>query len=203
MKRFKTWLMALFCLGLLLTCSESIKDDPINQLKNGSVHGAEITEDGLKVTVPFKANLTVWNHTDPTDRSCGEIPIFSVTMKGEGVINHMGKTTTVMTFCNDVSNGDYWDTNVIFIAANGDELYAAIPSGKVIPNEEDNSNYYSARFDDDMYFIGGTGRFEGAEGHAKTNAYVHLPTDDYKHKGDEIWHTDFFSHGELILPKGK
>lgn len=47
------------------------------------------------------------------------------------------------------------------------------------------------------------GRFEDASGEAKTHAYVHLPTDEYRHKGDELWRTDFFSTGTLILKKGK
>lgn len=155
------------------------------------------------VAVPIKADLTVWNHTDPSDRSCGEPPVFLATMKGNGRISHLGKITTTMTFCNNVQTGNYWDTDVVFIAPNGDELYASIPEGKVIPNEEENSNYYSSRFNDKMYFTGGTGRFENASGEGWSNAYVHRPTDEYRKEGDEVWHTDFFSRGILILKKGK
>lgn len=99
-----------------------------------------------------------------------------------------------MTFCNNIQSGDYWETDIVFIAANGDELYASIPEGKVIPNEETNSSYYSSRFNDKMFFTGGTGRFNEVSGEGWSNAYVHhSPTADYRQEGDDIWHTDFFS----------
>lgn len=198
MKKLNYLVLLSFMLLLIGGCTKSddFLSDNTTDLKKG--HAKPVT-----VTVPFKANFTVWNRTDPTDRSCGEKPIFKITMKGNGTINHLGLITTTMTFCNNTSTGDYWNTDIVFVAANGDELYASIPIGKVIPNEEDNSNYYSKRFNDDMSFVGGTGRFEGASGEAKSHAYVHLPSDDWYHKGDDLWHTDFFSKGILILVKGK
>ena len=198
MKIMKQLLFLLACIIMLSTCTNSdvILDDAsmTTTLKKGH---------DKTVSVPLKSHFSVWNHTNPNDRSCGEKPIFKVTMIGEGNMTHLGKMNTTMTFCNDTSNGEYWDTDIIFIAANGDELYASIPEGKVIPNEEENSNYYSSRFNDKMYFNGGTGRFEDASGEGWSNAYVHRPTDEYRHKGDEIWRTDFFSYGTLILKKGK
>lgn len=192
---------------MLSTCAKSdifLDDESISTLDDVALTTLKKGKDEpVLVSVPFKTNFSVWNRTDPNDRSCGEKPIFKVTMIGEGVITHLGKMNTTMTFCNNTATGDYWDTDVVFIAANGDELYASIPEGKVIPNEEKNSNYYNKRFNDKMYFTGGTGRFEDADGEAWSNAYVHLPTDEYRHKGDEIWHTDFFSTGTLILKKGK
>ena len=100
-----------------------------------------------------------------------------------------------MTFCLNYENGSYWDAKCTFVAANGDELYAIIPTGQILTNEGDNSDYYQTHFNDNMYFDGGTGRFEGASGEAKTNAFVHDVPED--------WHTDFFITGELILMKGK
>ncbi|MCK5138123.1 MAG: hypothetical protein KAR19_20230 [Bacteroidales bacterium] len=197
MKTLAKLLFIVACLGLVHACSKF--DELVEEMPDAELQSAQ----PITVTVPFKADFTVWNHTDPTDRSCGDHPIYKITMKGEGIINHLGLITTTMTFCNNVGTGEYWDTDCIFIAANGDELYASIPMGTVIPNEEENSNYYSNRFNDDMFFVGGTGHFEGASGEAKTHAYVHLPTDDYIHEGDEVWHTDFFSTGELILVAGK
>jgi hypothetical protein len=105
-----------------------------------------------------------------------------------------------MTFCNDVTTGQYSDTDVIFIAANGDELYAAVPIGQIVPNDEANSSYYQNKFNDPMIFTGGTGRFENAEGEAMTNAYVHNDADG---DGSDAWRTDFFSTGTLVLVKGK
>jgi len=163
----------------------------------------ELKKAQVVVSVPFKANFTVWAHSDYSDRSCGDIPVFHLTMIGEGVATHLGKSTVTMTFCCNSATGEYWDTYVIFIAADGDELYASIPIGYIVPNDEKNSNRYSSKFIDEMYFIGGTGRFEGASGKVMTNAYVHEPTDDYFHKGDEVWHTDFFSKGTINLLKGE
>jgi hypothetical protein len=157
----------------------------------------------VEVIVPFKADFTVWDHSDYTDLTCGGFPIFHLTMIGEGVATHLGKLSTTMTFCCNVQTGEYGNTSVIFIAANGDELYASTPIGYIVPNDEENSNRYGAKFNDPMYFTGGTGRFEGASGMAMTNAYVHDPDrDEYVKKGDEVWHTDFFSEGTITLKKG-
>jgi len=175
-------------ISLAVGCNKTndfVSDDSI-ELKSAKIQ---------TVTVPFKANFTVKDYSDYTDGSCGPAPIYSLTMKGEGNINHMGSITTEMTFCCNTSNGFYWDTNCTFVAANGDELYATIPTGQILPNEGDNSDYYQTYFNDKMYFVGGTGRFEGASGEAMSNAYVH--------NDPENWHTDFFSNGELILVKGK
>lgn len=202
MKTFAKLLFIVACLGLVHACSkfdELVEEMPDAELKSAEL-GADKTHETKTVTLPFKTDFTVWNHTDPTDRSCGDKPIYKLTMKGEGIINHLGLMTTTMTFCSGPEG--YWDTDIVFVAANGDELWASIPEGIIIPNDEDNSNYYSRRFNDDMYFVGGTGRFEDASGEAKTNAFVHYPTDEWIHKGDEVWHTDFFSRGELILVKG-
>ena len=161
----------------------------------------------VTVTVPFKSDFTVWNHSDYTYNPCaveGEPWIVFLTMIGEGVATHLGKLTVTMTFCCNGITGEYWNTDVIFVAANGDELYGSIPIGYIVENDEENSNRYGAKFNDPMYFTGGTGRFEGASGMVMTNAYVHDPRyDEYVHNGDEVWHTDFFSKGTITMKKGK
>lgn len=160
-------------------------------------------EEADYISIPIKADFSVWNKSDFTDTRCGEPPVYYLTMEGNGKMSHLGKITTVMTFCNNVVSGDYYDTEIVFVAANGDELYASVPVGKVIPNDEANASYYSKRFNDKMTFTGGTGRFEGASGRAMTNAYVHDPTDEYRKDGDEIWRTDFFSKGYITFLKKK
>lgn len=187
----KTLLKIIFLMAvisLFAGCNKTNDFVPDKELQLKSAHP-------ITVEVPFKANFTVKDYSDYTDRSCGPAPIYSLTMKGEGNINHMGNITTEMTFCCNTSNGSYWDTNCTFVAANGDELYATIPTGKILPNEGDNSDYYETYFNDKMNFTGGTGRFEGASGEAMSNAYVH--------NDPANWHTDFFSTGKLILVKGK
>jgi hypothetical protein len=81
-----------------------------------------------------------------------------------------------------------------FVTANGDVLYLEQPLGQILPNLGDDSDYYQTRFDDPVFFAGGTGRFEGASGGYTTNAFVH--------DGADEWRTDFFSTGTLIMVKG-
>jgi len=199
MKTLKRLLFLFAAISLLISCSKSddifLNDDPIE----GNLKSAK--NEPVMVSVPFKADFSVWDHSDYTDRSCGESPVYFLTMVGDGQITHLGKMTTRMTFCCDNSTGYYYDTDIIFIAANGDELYASVPEGQIFPNEEDNSSYYQAKFSDPMFFTGGTGRFEGASGEALSNAYVH--NDEDGPEGPDVWRTDFFSTGTLVLVKGK
>ena len=193
MKTLKRLLFLFAGIGLLISCSKSDDILPIDDLLGSNLKSAK--NNTVLVTVPFKADFSVWDHSDYTDLSCGGYPEFFLTMVGDGHITHLGKMTTRMTFCCDITTGYYYDTDIIFIAANGDELYAATPEGQIVPNDEDNSSYYQTKFNDPIFFTGGTGRFEGASGEAMTNAYVH--------DGDDEWRTDFFSTGTLILVKGK
>lgn len=189
MKTLVKLLPFVACLGLIyanIEPHENFEKMSDVELKSGKIH---------KVTLPFKADFTVWDHSDYTDTSCGGAPVYKLTMIGEGKINHMGQITTEMTFCCNTESGVYWGTNCTFVAANGDKLYATIQKGRIVPNEGDNSDYYQTCFNDTMRFEGGTGRFEGALGKAMSNAFVHSNPED--------WHTDFFSTGELILVKGK
>ena len=189
----KTKILVLFVLSMLLfSCEEnsidSLEVDNVNTiLEKGS-------DKEVFVTVPFKTNLSVWDRSDYTDNRCGDPPNFYLTMEGNGNITHIGNITTVFNFCVNVSNGSYVDTVVTFVAANGDELYAEIPVGQILPNDGINADYYQTYFNDPMYFVGGTGRFMSASGEALTHAYVH--------DGADEWRTDFFSEGFLVLKKG-
>ena len=147
------------------------------------------------VTVPFKADFSVWDKSDYSDHSCGEAPVYTLTMKGCGICNHLGDMESHMSFCCDTETGYYFNTAGTFVAANGDKLFFVIPEGHIVLNEEDNSSYYQTRFNDTIYFTNGTGRFSGATGKAMTNAYVH--------DGDDEWRTDFFCTGSLNLVNGK
>lgn len=187
-------LLFLFAgIGLLISCSKYddplMIDDPLDSNFKSAGH------ESVMVSVPFKANYSVWDISDYSDPSCGGSPVYFLTMEGSGNISHLGKITTRMTFCCDVTTGYYYNTVGSFVAANGDELFFEVPEGQIVPNDEDNSSYYQTKFNDYMIFIGGTGRFEGASGDAYSNAYVH--------NGDDEWRTDFFSKGTLILAKGK
>lgn len=185
----KTKILPLTVLILLLfACQSDDLYDTTNTLLE------ENFTKSVLVDVPFKADFSVWDESDYTDDRCGGSPNFFLTMNGSGNITHLGITDVTFTFCFDASTGVYTDTNATFVAANGDELYAEVPIGYIIPNEEDNSDYYQTKFNDPMYFVGGTGRFEDASGEAMTHAYVHDGTDE--------WRTDFFSEGTLIMKRG-
>jgi len=153
-----------------------------------------------KVTLPFKAVFTVWDKSDYTDPVCGEPPVFYLTMEGNGNATHLGKLTTRMTFCCNTSTGYYYNTLGSLVAANGDELFISIPEGFIVPNQEGNSDYYQERFNDEIFFVGGTGRFKGATGKGWTHSYVHNP--DASVPGD-VWHTDFFTTGAITLVRTK
>jgi hypothetical protein len=173
----------------LMTCSNT------DEFLNNNQDNNSLKSTTKTVTVPFKANFSVWDHSDYSDNSCGGFPVFFLTMKGYGPATHLGKMTTTMTFCCNTETGYYYNTTGSFISANGDELFFEIPEGQIIPNEGDNSYYYQTKFNDRIIFTGGTGRFAGATGEAYTNAYVHDGTDE--------WRTDFFSTGTLTLVNGK
>ncbi|MDT8417031.1 MAG: hypothetical protein RQ864_04400 [Lutibacter sp.] len=182
------FLMAV--ISLVAGCNKDVLFD--EQSTDPQLKKAHVEE-----TVPFKADFTVWDQSDYTDVTCGGYPVFRLTMIGEGVATHLGKLSTSFTFCCNVKTGEYYNTDVVFTAANGDELYASIPIGQILPNEGDNSDYYQTYFNDKMEFTGGTGRFKGASGEAMSNAFVH---DD---PVPENWHTDFFCTGTLTLVEGK
>ena len=156
----------------------------------------------VTVTLPLKMEFSVWDRSDYTDTRCDlkkTGTVFVLTVEGFGTATHLGMLTTRMTFCFDVSNGDYWDVDGSFVAANGDNLFFT-GGGKVVPNEGNNSDYYQERFDDLFEIIGGSGRFEGASGSFNTNAWVHTPpADDVA----DQWRTDFFSAGNINVVRGR
>ncbi|WP_340114002.1 hypothetical protein [Maribellus mangrovi] len=200
MKTFSKLLFVVFSVLIVMACSKS-SDDLLNvDLKSGNL-GADKIHETKTVTVPFKADFTVW-HAAPTGSGepC-DMPnaIFRETMKGSGEITHLGEITTWMTFC-VFSDFSYAFTELgYFVAANGDSLFINIPEGQIIPGGSDLEGY-SGYFNDTMYFAGGTGRFEGASGYALTNAY---PVFDNSETEEDEFFTDFFSEGILTLVKGK
>lgn len=147
------------------------------------------------VTIPFKANFSVWDESDIPDTRCRGFPNIFLTMNGFGNATHLGKSFINATFCCDVLTGVYQKTLYTFVAANGDEVYGETPLGQIGPNNDVNSSYYQTKFNDTIIITGGTGKFQGAIGIVMSNAYVH--------DGADEWRTDFFPKGHLILKKGK
>ena len=189
---------SFFTVLLLLLLGVACQDDPLVSPELSVLTDMGRVDPGdypVTVEVPFKANFSVWDHSDYTDPRCGGFPVFFLTMKGSGTVTHLGVITTEMTFCCNVLTGAYWDTEGSLLAANGDELFIEIPVGQIVLNTGDDAAYYQTRFDDPAMFVGGIGGFEGASGSWTTNAFVH--------DGADEWRTDFFSTGTLVLVKGK
>ena len=198
MEKWKKILLALCCMCLCLACSETFDDETADDLKSGHL-GSHKDGDMKMVHVPFKAEFTVWHAAPPGSGEACDEGWFRETMEGSGDISHLGEITTFMTFCVNLSNLSYAFTEWgYFVAANGDMLYVNIPEGQIIPAPV--MDGYHAYFNDTMFFMGGTGRFEGASGYALTNAH---PFFDNPATEEDEFYTDFFSEGILKLKKGK
>ena len=86
---------------LLMTCAKT------DEFLNNNQDDNALKSTTKKVTVPFKANFSVWDHSDYTDNSCGGDPVFFLTMEGFGPATHLGKMTTTITFCCNIITGYY------------------------------------------------------------------------------------------------
>ncbi|MDR8390806.1 hypothetical protein NC796_06640 [Aliifodinibius sp. S!AR15-10] len=158
-------------------------------------------------TVPFKANFfTVLNEEEVVANpdACDTPPFTAYNVQdGSGEATHLGRFTTHITFCGDITEllpGDDspgvlepgeslpYDSGVgSFIASNGDKLYFTA-SGEVLPSDHPD---YDFEFHDVFIFTGGTGRFAGAKGRGMMDSFVDLATDRTDHR----W------TGTLKLPK--
>jgi hypothetical protein len=200
----------IFCSGLILSCSENSDYNPILDLKSAEL-GADKTHETKTVTVPFKAKF----YTEPSDRldsdpprDCVDeglpgdedyIPFVNI-QAGGGNATHLGEFTTRMIFCTDMQynlDGGPWPYyNVVgtFVAANGDILNIKVKAGVVnaITDEEHPFfGIYTVEFNDEFYFDGGTGKFDGATGGGKINSL------------SNFIHTDHVWTGTLTLVKRK
>ncbi len=195
MKNLKTLMMVACCVALVVACSKMVDETSLADLKSGNMYGADKSGEDKMVSVPFKADFSVWRALPPGQGEACDGGYFRETMEGEGEIIHLGEMTTFMTFCVDTLTSEYALTELgYFVAANGDTLFIDVPYGQVLPGSD--LDGYVAHFNDTMYFMGGTGRFEGASGKALSNANV------YVGDGTEF-RTDFLSYGHLTLKKGK
>lgn len=100
----------------------------------------------------------------------------NIVMEGTGNATHLGKT--------DLWVGQFWGGNfpylegaadVVFTAANGDELWADLYAYNTM-ELDDNFNPVFANVTGSGTFTGGTGRFINAEGHYELSAYADLVT---------------------------
>lgn len=188
----------VFSVSLCFACAEMVDEINDDNLKSGHL-GSHKYGDMKMVHVPFKADFTVWKAAPTGSGEACDIGWVRETMEGEGNISHLGEMTTFMTFCVNGTDLSYAFTELgYFVAANGDTLYVNVPEGQIIIGPE--LEGYHAYFNDTMFFMSGTGRFEGASGYALTNAH---PFFDNPETEEDEFFTDFFSEGILKLKKGK
>ena len=123
--------------------------------------------------VPFKIKNLEGTYTlGGGDPSCG--PNFLIA-RGEGTISHLGKSMLLEDWCFDttIPNDDGSKRKVIFVAANGDELYSN-ENGSVIWTGP-------LSFVEEFEFEGGTGRFANASG--TFTEYVEISPPDAQGSG--------------------
>ena len=200
MKLFKILLLTPLTIGLIWSCSTNndeiisssdLKSQPVMKTSNPKVEA---------VTIPFKAHFyTKRNYSEDGVGYCTEDPFLAFNYQvGEGEATHLGHFTTTMQFC--AAGFDYKNGIGTFVAANGDELYIAVPSegfiGHILAYDD---SLYELQFQDPFTFTGGTGRFEGATGGGMTNSFVDL----FDNEGNFIpeHQTDHEFIGTLVLPK--
>jgi len=152
---------------------------------------------GGAVTVPFKANFFTAGMMPEHD--CGDFA--PVLQQGDGTATHLGRFSTNITFCTDVTDiqddgqltaGEsipYFDGVGTFTAANGDVLSFTI-AGTILPSDHPDFDF---EFADVFEFTGGTGRFKGASGSGVTDSFVNF----------QIGRTEHYWSGELILRRGR
>ncbi|GAA4281798.1 hypothetical protein [Gaetbulibacter aestuarii] len=178
MNRLHAFMTALTSLLLILSCS------------NEQIQSTEPT-DGISlkmaaqkaITVPFKATfytLRDYSFTPDCSAYASDVPEEDFGSAGnyqvgEGEGTHLGKFTTIISFCGG-PNFQYKAGEGVFVAANGDALYYNIPPPGVIGQiyQIFDDPYYELWFGDAFEFTGGTGRFEGATGGGYTDSWVNL-----------------------------
>lgn len=126
-----------------------------------------------------------------------DFPYFNV-QRGDGNIYRLGAFTTELTFClRPPAPTDpsvlYKDGQGTFFMEDGHELYFEIPEGEVHLLTEPGP--YQAKFNDYVFFTGGTGPYENADGYAITNSFVKF-FPDASDRTDHTW------YGWLLLDEG-
>ena len=189
-------ILAFSALAALAGC-----DGPVSpEGENASLSPAAPVEAAAAVAVPFEARFfTDGKGVTEVVSECGTAPILLNTQDGAGQATHLGQFSTVLTFCMDmtaaadgiIEEGEslpYDNGGGSFITVNGDALHIEI-SGVVVPSDHPD---FDLEFQDTFYFVGGTGRFEGATGEGITESYVDRSTGRTHH----LW------EGVLVLKPG-
>ena len=103
-----------------------------------------------------------------------------------GTATHLGRFTSIHRQCVNFQTLEFRDGTVTYYAANGDQLHATF-DGFLSPTSE--AGVLS--FDNPAHVVGGTGRFEGAEGLFRAHGLVDLNDNTFELQVE----------GDLLLPK--
>lgn len=187
----KKILLMVFCVSLCFACSEMVDEINDDNLKSGHL-GSHKDGDIKKVTVPFKAYYT------GTYQPYGDRCPANVIVDGVGSGTHVGTSTIHFDFCVDPTTFGtdsvlYGDTNAYIVADNGDSLFVSVEGAVVQTPLDDHPDYVFNYWRDPFVILGGTGRFEGAEGGGWS--------DDYNSTEDTNSHHQWT--GTITMVKGK
>jgi hypothetical protein len=155
----------LFCACEKENIDPLVEDQAQSQIEESALKGAKMHY------VPFKGKFV------QEQTSFIEVPGGAeIEMEGLGNVTHLGKT--------DLWVGQFWggafpnlegDAEVVFTAANGDELWADLYAYNSIELDAD-FNPVFATVTGTGNFAGGTGRFLNAEGSYELSAYFDFIT---------------------------
>lgn len=126
------------------------------------------------VRVPFKATAK-GSGTDAEAGAPCDDGFFPTGNLAHGTGTHLGRFTSIHRQCINFETLEFRDGTVTFHAANGDQLYATF-EGFISPTDQ--AGVLS--FDNPAHAVGGTGRFNGAQGLFRAFGIVNLNDNSFE-----------------------
>lgn len=161
MRIFHRAFLFSFVICLVAGCSETqLQPESLDLNSENALKGAKVKP------VPFKATFDLVS----AESGPGDYPIY---ISGEGNATHLGKTSLSLGQIWYITTPPPWqgDGEFILTASNGDELNAVYTNCSL--SSED---FVLFKIICDGVFMGGTGRFEDAEGSFSYEAYFYPMT---------------------------
>ena len=192
MKELLKILLFMAVIGLVIGC---------NTADDMEFDNAALSKGNSKkmVTLGFNIVFTgTYNYQGPDATLCDGANLVRVNNTGEGTGTHFKKLFSYFDFCVDVTDSTYPNgyVDAYFTDENGDILYVTV-AGQVLGGRAPGMPAYAlSYFKDPFIIIGGTGRFENAEGSGFTNDYNFMAKDG-------LVHTRHHWKGKIKMKKGK
>jgi len=127
-----------------------------------------LKQSSVVVRVPFKASGKGIGTAAAAEPACDE-GFFPAGNEAHGTGTHLGRFTSIHRQCVNFETLEFRDGTVTFHAANGDQLYVTF-EGFLSPT----SQAGVLSFDNPAHAVGGTGRFEGAQGLLQAHGIVNV-----------------------------